>query len=147
MKSEYDISNFHVIHEDRQSEVTHKDTTEGCFYTIKGQEAFMDAQNFPRVNSDLERVKEDPYVFAYKVHYINPDEEATEKYYVKRGKHGRLFNPMGLFSEGNSGKMLKHAGKLEWTLQVVNQKCFDYYINFLRTRNEAHLSNAERQVM
>ena len=145
--SEYDISNFHVIHDDQRSEVTDEETTEGYFYTIKGQETFIDKQNFPRINGDLTTVKEDSKVFAYKVQYTNPNGHESEKYYVKRGKHGRLFNPIGLFSEGNSGKIMKHSGKLEWTLQSVNQKCFDYYINFLRTRNEAHLSNAERQVM
>jgi len=68
------------------------------------------------------------------------------KYYVKRGRHGRLFNPIGLYSEGQSKKQLRHAGRPEWTFSECNERVFSYYIEFLKTRNAAWLNNAEREV-
>ena len=68
------------------------------------------------------------------------------KHYIKKGKHGRLFNPIGLYSEGQAKKRMNHAGKMEWTLQSVTPKTFKFYLDFLRTKNEAYLNNAEREV-
>lgn len=69
------------------------------------------------------------------------------KYYAKRGKHGRLYNPIGMFSEGMVQKRLGHAGKLEWRFVEIGERAFQFYRDFLRTKNIAYLHNAERELL
>lgn len=70
----------------------------------------------------------------------------TEDYYVKVGLYGKIFNPMGLFSEGRQNKFLSKVGKNEFNFTKVNKKVFQMYVNFLRTKNLAWLNNAEREL-
>ena len=72
---------------------------------------------------------------------------ARTKYYAKRGKHGRLYNPIGMFSEGMARKRLGHAGRLEWKFIEIGEKAFRFYRDFLRTKNIAYLHNAERELL
>ena len=113
-------------------------------YTFKGEEDYVDEKGYPRLELDHKEMDNVFHNFdAYAVRMTLGDKT---NYYVKRGKHGRLFNPIGMFSEGQSRKQMRHAGKPEWSLQATNRKVFDLYINFLKTRNAAWLTNAEREV-
>ena len=106
-------------------------------FTIKGKESFVDGDGYPR----LEEGDQDDYdAFAKRITIGQRD-----KYYVKRGRHGRLFNPIGLYSEGTAKKQLRHAGKPEWEYKETTQEVFDKYIRFLKTKNVAWLNNAERE--
>ena len=67
------------------------------------------------------------------------------KYYVKVGSTGELFNPWGMYSEGTSNKFAKHRGKYVWNLVEVSFKSFDFYKQFLSSRNPAWLHNAQRE--
>ena len=77
---------------------------------------------------------------AKEIHYPQ-----LTKYYIKRGMHGRLFNPLGLQEEIRHGKI--RAGEEEWVYREVSQKTFEFYLDFLTTRNLAYLRNAEREVV
>ena len=57
------------------------------------------------------------------------------KYYAKRGKHGRLYNPIGMFSEGMASRKLGHAGRFEWRFTEVSEKVFAFYRDFLKTKS------------
>ena len=106
-------------------------------FTIKGKQSFVDDEGYPRLDED----DQDSYkAFAKKVTIGQ-----RSKYYVKRGRHGRLFNPIGLYSEGTAKKQLRHAGKPEWEYKETTQEVFNKYIRFLKTRNVAWLNNAERE--
>lgn len=152
----YDINNFHTIDDDKKTESQDPESVDGVFYTIMSNHDYLDAQGNPcitisssgkEIEKDIFTVaKENHKVYAYSTSYINPDNDTSYRFYLKRGKHGRLFNPVGLYSEGNSTKVLKHAGKPEWSFQSVPEDCFKLYLSFLRTKNEAYLSNAEREV-
>jgi hypothetical protein len=67
-------------------------------------------------------------------------------FYIKTGPNGRIYNPIGMFSEGNHNKFLAKLGKPEWKYTKVNQKVFDMYLNFLRTKNVAWLNTAQREL-
>lgn len=111
-------------------------------YTYWGEHEYLDEDGYPMLNiEDIEDVFNS--TDAYAIKFIRG---AKTNYYVKRGKHGRLYNPIGMYSEGNSKKQLKHAGKPEWNFNPTNEKIFNYYINFLKTKNAAWLNNAEREV-
>ena len=106
-------------------------------FTMKGKQSFVDDDGYPRLEED----DQDNYnAFAKKVTIGQ-----RAKYYVKRGRHGKLFNPIGLYSEGTAKKQLRHAGKPEWEYKETTQEVFNKYIRFLKTRNVAWLNNAERE--
>ena len=68
------------------------------------------------------------------------------KYFIKIGVDGQIFNPWGMFSEGTQGQFNKVLGKPEWNFTEVKEKCFEFYIKFLQSRNNAWLNNAEREI-
>jgi len=104
-------------------------------FTLIGQHKFLDKNKNPRLDIDNDRV------YAKKLIVNN-----NEKYYIKIGTYGKVYNPIGLFSEGTANKFLSKIGKRAWEFKEVNSKVFDMYINFLRTKNVAWLNNAEREL-
>lgn len=105
------------------------------FYTLIGKHKFLDNDKNPR----LENENED--TFAKKIIVNN-----NTKYYIKTGTYGKIYNPIGLFSEGTANKFLSKVGKRAWQFKEVNLKIFNMYINFLKTKNTAWLINAEREL-
>lgn len=124
------MDNIFQINKDKNEE-----TYQYQYYTIFGQHSSFDDDGNPLC---LDAKKS----YAYK--RINSESNA-ESYYIKVGLHGKIFNPMGLYSEGKENKFLSKIGKNEYSFTKVNQKVFDMYLNFLRTKNTAWLSNAERE--
>lgn len=108
---------------------------ESGFYTIFGNHVYLDDNGNPRVNEDSKNT------FAKCV-----SSENGTRYFIKVGLYGKIFNPIGLYSEGRQNKFLSKAGKKEYDYKEVNQKVFDLYVNFLRTKNQAWLNNAEREL-
>lgn len=106
------------------------------YYTIFGKHDGLDEYGNP-ITNDVRRG------FAYK--RLNSADQ-SENYFLKIGLYGKIFNPMGLYSEGKENKFLSKIGKSEYNFTKVNQKVFDMYLNFLRTKNIAWLNNAEREL-
>jgi|LakMenEpi03Aug12_release.lakeMendotaPanAssembly.Ray.scaffolds.fasta_scaffold379737_2 hypothetical protein len=106
------------------------------YYSMIGDHDYLDQDNRPRSNEETNLV----VAKSIKV------EDRPKRFYVKVGNHGRIFNPIGLFSEGTHTKFLSKIGRKEWEFKEVNQKVFDLYINFLTTKNIAWLTNAEREM-
>ena len=104
------------------------------FYTIFGKHDWLDDEGFPRVNEEA------PDAYAKSI-----SGNFETKFFVKRGRYGKLYNPIGLYSEGTANKQLRHAGKPEWEFKKETEKVFNFYINFLKTKNSAWLNNAERE--
>lgn len=111
------------------------DEYEYKYYTIFGQHSAFDEDGNPLCRDDKK-------TYAYRrINTINN----SETLFVKTGLYGKMFNPMGMYSEGKANKFLAKIGKNEYTFTKVNQKVFDMYLNFLRTKNIAWLNNAERE--
>lgn len=111
-------------------------------YTITGKQDYLEKNKYPCVKMESKKAAESPDAFAMKITVGK-----RTKYYAKRGKHGRLYNPIGMFSEGTASRRLGHAGKLEWRFTEVGEKVFNFYRDFLSTKNIAHLHNAERELL
>ncbi len=105
------------------------------YYALFGKHSFIDNENNPRTNDEKSAL-------AYKKIL----ESDNPQYYIKVGLYGKIFNPIGLYSEGKANKFMSKVGKNEFQFTRVNQKVFDMYVNFLRTKNTAWLSNAEREL-
>ena len=116
----------------KPSNVDRKET----FYCFLGEHEFLDTENNPRTS------KESPKVLAKIV-----GTPASNRYFIKVGTYGRIYNPIGMYSEGKAGKFLAKIGKNEWNFREVNKGIFDQYVNFLRTKNIAWLNNAERELI
>tara|TARA_R110000765_G_scaffold142442_2_gene243664 strand:- start:610 stop:990 length:381 start_codon:yes stop_codon:yes gene_type:complete len=123
---------FHKIKEDKAED---KSRTVDVF-TISGKETDKDLEGFPRLDPE----QQDHYdAYAKRITLGK-----RVKYYVKRGRYGKLYNPIGMYSEGTAKKQMRHAGRPEWEFKETNETVFNKYINFLRTKNIAWLNNAER---
>jgi hypothetical protein len=111
-----------------------QDNIEYTYYTVLGSHSSLDNEGNPvcrEKNKSLAYTK-----------IINDDKQ----YYLKVGNHGKVFNPIGLYSEGRQNKFMSKIGKDEYSFTKVNSKVFDMYLNFLRTKNIAWLNNAEREL-
>lgn len=111
-----------------------KSTSEYEYYTVIGKQTYIDTNKNPRVPDQKSAL-------AY-----TKLSEQDKQYYIKVGLYGKIYNPIGLYSEGKANKFLSKVGKAEYNFTRVNQKVFDMYINFLRTKNIAWLNNAEREL-
>lgn len=105
------------------------------YYTIFGDHSSLDKDNNPTTDN-----KKDALAYSRLSH------DNIYQYFIKIGTYGKVFNPMGMYSEGRHNKFLSKAGKNEYSFTKVNQKVFDMYLNFLRTKNIAWLNNAEREL-
>jgi hypothetical protein len=103
-------------------------------YTVFGEHDDIDSDGNPLTDQEKD-------CLAY-IKNLNGDQQ----YYLKIGLHGKIFNPIGLYSEGKSNKFLSKVGKQEYNFTKVNSKVFNMYLNFLRTKNLAWLNNAEREL-
>jgi hypothetical protein len=105
-------------------------------YTLFGQHENLDTEG-------------NPITFKEKNTYAYIKTNKTnnkQNYYIKIGLYGKIYNPIGLYSEGKANKFLSKVGKNEYNFGKVNQRVFDMYLNFLRTKNIAWLNNAEREL-
>lgn len=111
-------------------------TKEYEYFTLLGDHDFLDDQNRPRSDEENNKVV---------AKAVTTDSRPT-RYYIKVGTYGKIYNPIGLYSEGKNSKFLAKIGRKEFEFKEVNQKVFDLYINFLSTKNLAWLNNAEREL-
>ena len=130
---------FHII--DKKKNVKKAKRIE-TIYTVFGKQDYLENNKYPCVKMESKKAQESMDAYAMKITV-----GARTKYYAKRGKHGRLYNPIGMFSEGMARKRLGHAGRLEWKFIEIGEKAFRFYRDFLRTKNIAYLHNAERELL
>lgn len=107
-----------------------------AYYTILGDHDYIDDNNKPRSQTETNKVAAKSVVIDN-----NP-----ARYYIKVGTYGKIYNPIGLFSEGKQAKFLSKIGRKEFEFKEVNAKVFELYTNFLATKNIAWLNNAEREL-
>jgi len=107
------------------------------YFTVIGDHDFLDDNGRPRSQEENNKVV---------AKTITTDNKPT-RYYIKVGTYGKIYNPIGMFSEGKNNKFLSKIGRKEFEFKEVNQKIFDLYTNFLATKNLAWLNNAERELI
>jgi len=75
----------------------------------------------------------------------------ANSFFVKKGKVGadasHLLNPNSMwFNEGDEKAFDKRSGRKAFEFAKVTENCFNLYVKFLKTKNPAHLRNAEREI-
>lgn len=106
------------------------------FYTTMEDRSELDEQGFP-ITSDENHA-------CAKKNYNS--KTFTSRTFIKVDSYGRAYNPIGMYSENQINKFSAKAGKKTYNFKEVNDKVFNYYINFLRTKNQAWLRNTEREM-
>ena len=114
---------------------TQKETRIVECYTVLGSQEYFDDNNKPRLNDEEKALAKCVYIG-----------DKPPRFYVKVGEYGKIFNPIGLYSEGKSEKFLAKIGRKQFEYKEVNQTVFDMYVTFLSTKNLAWLNNAEREL-
>lgn len=107
------------------------------YFTMLGDQEFLDDHGRPRAKTENNKV----------VAKSLSVEDKPKRYYIKVGTYGKIYNPIGLYSEGKNSKFLAKIGRKEFEFKEVNQKVFDLYVSFLTTKNLAWLNNAEREMV
>lgn len=107
------------------------------YFTMLGDHDFVDNQDRPRARTENHAV----------VAKTSSIDNRPMRFFIKVGTYGKIFNPIGMYSEGKNSKFLSKIGRKEFEFKEVNQKIFDLYVNFLSTKNLAWLNNAEREMV
>lgn len=105
-----------------------------CF-TVLGSQDYFDENDRPRLDDEDKALAKSVTI-----------DNRPPKYYIKIGTYGKIYNPIGLYSEGHSEKFLAKIGRKQFEYKEVNKKIFDLYVSFLTTKNLAWLNNAEREM-
>ena len=105
-------------------------------YTVIGSQEYFDENDRPRIDDEEKALAKSVCI-----------DNRSPRYYIKVGTYGKIYNPIGLYSEGHSEKFLAKIGRKQFEYKEVNKKIFDMYINFLTTKNLAWLNNAERELV
>jgi hypothetical protein len=124
-----------IFTQDKTKAVDQKSSTTE-YYSLLGDHDFIDTNNKPRTNIENKSTLAKCVV-----------DDSSKKFYIKTGTYGKIYNPMGMFSEGKSEKFLSKIGRKEYNFKQVNKEIFDMYLNFLSTKNIAWLNNAEREMV
>lgn len=111
-----------------------KSIQDNKYYTLVGQEDFIDDENNPRLKKD------DSRVLAKKTL------QNKLKYLIKLDNAGKFYNPMSPISSIKPIKILQTISVSDTRFKEVNQTAFNMYLNFLRSKNIAWINNAEREV-
>ena len=107
---------------------------ETMLYTIIDQHNFIDDDNNPRLSKNSNRV------YAKRITKNN-----TQKYLIKVDNTNKFYNPLSPVSSIKPTKILQTISIPKNQFKQVNQEIFSMYLNFLRSKNEAWLHNAERE--
>jgi hypothetical protein len=129
----------HVIRQnkDRVDPLREPKVNEILLYTISSRQDYKDEDgNFRITSMDLDKARVHPYIHAI---------QTPNRFMVKVGQNGRLFNPYGLYSEGMETK--QRVGRPTWKFVTTNENNFKNYVKFLTTKNEIFLKNAEREII
>lgn len=76
-----------------------------------------------------------------KRNYVDND-MVKSRYYALKNSGGHLYNPSDMYRELRG--MDKYKGLNEYKMSEVNKEVYVSYNRFLDTKNEVHLSTAER---
>lgn len=108
-------------------------------FTIFGQHSALVDVNGNQIENGFPMTDDDDKCMA-RVDYTNP-----AKYYIKVNSQGHPYNPIGMYEEGTLNKDLKF--KKQWQFREVNKKVFNFYLNFLKTKNKAWINNCSRELV
>lgn len=110
---------------------------ENKYYSVIGNEEFMDESHHPRVSES------NPNVAAKAI----VKQDGIYRYFIRADHTGRAYNPISTFEKGVSLKILDKIKNTDYKFIEVNKRAFDMYTKFLVTKNTAWFHNTEREIL
>lgn len=120
----------------RQDRTATRNETKEEFFTLMGNEDFIDDNNNPRINSE-----NSDSVYAKKI----LRDDGSYRYSIRLATSGKLFNPLSIYDNKNDKNFIERICRSSEKFRNVNGRAFDLYLSFLKTKNTAWLNNAERE--
>jgi hypothetical protein len=105
------------------------------FYSFIDNSSFIDEKNNPRVEENSE------HVLAKKIYRS----DSSYRLMIKVNTDHKPYNPISTYGKEKSSSFLDAIARSDKFIQV-NQKAFDYYIKFLKSKNVSWLNNTEREI-
>jgi hypothetical protein len=105
------------------------------FYTLAGNEDYYDNNQLPRLNVDSDK--------TYAKKTIRDD--GTIRYSIRLSLSNKLYDPTSAYGLDKTKSFLDNTVRNENRFKNVNVAVFDWYLNFLKTKNTAWLNNAQRE--
>ena len=118
----------------REANINDEDLT-SVFYTLSGQEDSI-------VDDKPVKATEDDEVYAK----LLQKKDGSYKHMIRTSADGRLYNPMSIYGQEKTNDFLDRVCKSNDKFKTVNEKSFNWYIQFLTTKNLAWFHNAEREI-
>lgn len=110
---------------------------DNTFYCLVGKEDFLDSDQLPRLNQE-----NDKRLAAKKI----IREDGTIKYLIRTGDDRKLYNPASIYDTVENKKFLETIARNQNNFKEVNMMTFNLYLRFLKTKNTAYLTQAEREI-
>lgn len=120
-----------------QPKKNQKTELQNKYYCIKGEEDFLDEDNYPRVSESNPNVSAKAIV----------KQDGIYRYFIKADHTGRAYNPISSLEKGVSLKILDKIKNTDYKFIEVNKRAFDMYTKFLITKNTAWFHNTEREIL
>lgn len=119
--------------------------TESRYYCILGKHDYLDDNQYPRTNQDDDRVVAKAVPTSKTKHLL--DKKIHYKYFILTSPTLKFFNPIDIhstLSEVNKTDYISNVCKKDWGFKEVNMMVFKDYIDFLKSKNQRLLKQAER---
>ena len=135
MREKVNINDF-IYRSDKPATKTSEQEDHNKYYTCFGDQEWVDDDGYSRVSENSDKI----YAQSKSSEY------GGTNYFVKGNRYGKLFNPSGMYSEGQHKRFNKLTGSDEFQFKKVSLRVFELYTSFLKTKNVAWLNNAEREM-
>lgn len=127
------------IKKDKSAEILDlEEEKEVDLYTFFGKHDFLDELGYPKLRIDkkiIDKVFSNNRALAIRIN------GKKARYFAKIDSRGKLCDPDGLYSQR------ARPGQKSLEFKSISEKAFNFYINFLKTKNKAWLNNAERELI
>lgn len=109
---------------------------QNLYFSLKDYADFIDDDNNPRINNE-----NSDKVLAKKI--LRND--GSYRLHIKLDNNGKLYNPISIYGETKQSSFLDRVCRSQNKFKEVNDKAFNMYLSFLKTKNIAWFNNAERE--
>lgn len=118
----------------REMNINDEDLT-SVFYTLSGQEdEIIDDRPIKSTESEEVYAK------------VLQKKDGTYKHMIRTSADGKLYNPMSIYGQEKTNDFLDRICKSNDKFKTVNEKAFNWYVQFLTTKNLSWFHNAEREI-
>jgi hypothetical protein len=118
----------------REMNINDEDLT-STFYTLSGQEDEI-------IDDKPIKSTESEEVYAK----VLQKKDGSYKHMIRTSADGKLYNPVSIYGQEKTNGFLDRICRSNDKFKKVNEKAFNWYVQFLSTKNLSWFHNAEREI-